>query len=547
VPILALFARELADGRWRWFLIMAAISGLAGATVLAVINLAAASIDDRDGMVQLLILLVLAIVIYVYAQKTLMIKAAELAQNTVHQLRIRLLQTVEAAELVEVEHLNRNEMFACINSEMRAISDGASTLMIIAQAAVLAFVTMLYLAWLSLFAFVLAVAVIGIAASIHLARARQVAEQHARLFDLNTEMMDGFGDLIDGFKETKLNTAGAEELVDVVRRRSTDLANQSIAMHTLFATSFVASQVTFYVLTGMMVFVVPMFVTIDSATLVKITATTLFVIGPISNVVSGLPTIQRLNAAAQSILSLQSRLSEIQLWSPENAAAITSFERIGLAGATFQYGGSAEEQGFTIGPVDLEIRRGQAIFITGGNGSGKSTLLKLITGLYLPTTGALTLDGKAVEKDRVVAYRNLFAATFSDYHLFKELYGIPNIDPARIDEYTKLMELESKVTIAARAFSTVALSTGQRKRLAMIVALLSSRPIYIFDEWAADQDPHFRQKFYHSILPDLKSSGKTVIAVTHDERYFAAADVRYHMEEGRFRRASDLDPPATMV
>jgi putative pyoverdin transport system ATP-binding/permease protein len=92
------------------------------------------------------------------------------------------------------------------------------------------------------------------------------------------------------------------------------------------------------------------------------------------------------------------------------------------------------------------------------------------------------------------------------------------------------MELEQKTGIVGRTFSDVNLSTGQRKRLAMIALVLERRPICIFDEWAADQDVHFRQKFYQVILPWLKSQGKTVIAVTHDERYFDAADQRIHLE-----------------
>jgi putative ATP-binding cassette transporter len=541
VPILTLFGRELRGGRWRWFLALAAVSGIAGAAVLAVINLAAAGLTDPDARARFLIVLILAILIYIYAQRTLMIMAAELAQGTVHGLRTGMLQRLEAAELAEVEQLSRNEIFSCIDSEMRAISDGASTVMIIAQSAVLSLVTMIYLAWLSPLAFVLATAVIGIAAMVHLTRGREIAEQLERLFRLNTEMMAGFSDLLDGFKEIKLNSAGAEELADLLRRRSSMLSSRSLVMHTTFATSFVAAQVAFFLLTASMVFVVPMFVPIEPATLVKITATTLFVIGPISNVVSGLPTIQRLNGAANSVLSLQNRLSQIQLWSPAAAPAIGTFERITLADVAFRYDNTEGTEGFTVGPVNLEIPRGQLIFITGGNGSGKSTLLKLITGLYLTNSGAVMVDGRRIERNDIIPYRNLFWAIFSDYHLFGEIYGIPQPDPARAAEYVQLMELDGKVTIIGRTFSTVALSSGQRKRLAMIAALLADRQVYIFDEWAADQDPHFRQKFYEVILPRLKSAGKTVIAVTHDERYFAAADVRYHMEEGRFRLVSSTE------
>ena len=73
-------------------------------------------------------------------------------------------------------------------------------------------------------------------------------------------------------------------------------------------------------------------------------------------------------------------------------------------------------------------------------------------------------------------------------------------------------------------FSTLDLSTGQRKRLAMVAALLDDKPIYIFDEWAADQDPGFRRYFYEGLLGELKARGKTVLAVTHDDRYFGVAD-----------------------
>jgi putative ATP-binding cassette transporter len=156
-----------------------------------------------------------------------------------------------------------------------------------------------------------------------------------------------------------------------------------------------------------------------------------------------------------------------------------------------------------------------------------------MTGLYIPTSGTVRIDGQPVTADNVAAYRSLFVAIFSDHHLFKELYGVPPIVPAEVDELLALLEMAEKVRVEGRAFDTLALSSGQRKRLAMIAALLEHRPICVFDEWAADQDPHFRRKFYRELLPKLRAWGKTIIAVTHDDRYFDAADVRVHLEEGR--------------
>jgi putative ATP-binding cassette transporter len=204
-----------------------------------------------------------------------------------------------------------------------------------------------------------------------------------------------------------------------------------------------------------------------------------------------------------------------------------------LASATFRYPSAGNEVGFAVGPIDLTIRRNHLVFITGGNGSGKSTLLKLITGLYLPTSGAVLLDGQIIGPENVASFRNLFSAIFSDYHLFRELYGLGEVRADAAAELIELLEIKDKVRIVGHAFDTLALSTGQRKRLAMVALLLEDRPINVFDEWAAEQDPHLREKFYRVILPRLRAAGKTVIAVTHDERYFDLADVRLHLEEGR--------------
>ena len=539
MPILAFFGRELSNGKWRRFILLAAVSGISSAAVLAIINAAAGRMNEGDVMAHSLVLLVLAILLFVYSQQSLMVEAAELAQNTVHHLRVQFLEMLEAAELREVEKLNRSEIYAAIDTEMRAISDGAPALMVISQSAVLTVVTMAYMAWLSPFAFVLTAGFIALAASFHLARNREIIEQHERLFQKSTATMDRFSDIIEGVKEIKLNAARATELSGRVKAAAASLSSSALGVQTLFAYTFVASQVTFFLLTGVIVFIAPMFTTIEAPELVKITATTFFLIGPISAVVGGLPTVQRLNAAATVINSLHRRVREIEQWVPVDVAPLQSFERIVLDNVTFSYQVNGDEDGFLVGPIWLEIRRGQVIFVTGGNGSGKSTLLKLITSLYLPTSGSLLLDGVAVVPGaEAMAYRSLFSGFFSDYHLFQELYGLPVINRARAQALLQLLELEGKVEIVDRAFSTVALSTGLRKRLAMIVMLLEDHPIYIFDEWAADQDPEMRRKFYRTILPQLKTAGKTVIAVTHDERYFDAADVRYHMDEGKLVLAS---------
>ena len=190
---------------------------------------------------------------------------------------------------------------------------------------------------------------------------------------------------------------------------------------------------------------------------------------------------------------------------------------------------------FRLGPFDLTANRGEILFLVGGNGSGKSTLLKVLTGLYPPSSGTILWDGRQVTARSLLSYRSLYSTIFTDFHLFDRLYGLGEQDPETIEALISKMELSEFVSIREGRFTTTSLSTGQKKRLALIVALLEQRPILVFDEVGADQDPRFRAKYYEEILQELKEQGRTVIAATHDEAYFRCADRIFRMEFGKSR------------
>jgi putative ATP-binding cassette transporter len=191
------------------------------------------------------------------------------------------------------------------------------------------------------------------------------------------------------------------------------------------------------------------------------------------------------------------------------------------------------EPSFSMGPVSLEITAGKIVFFTGGNGSGKTTLIKALVGLYEIQSGTIEYNGRLVTSDDLRSYRNQFAAIFSDYHLFRRFYGLGEVDPQEAQELIELFQLSDKTSVSDGEFLTQNLSTGQRKRLALIVAILEKRPIMILDEWAADQDPEYRKIFYQIILPRLRDEGRTILAITHDEQYFDLSDHRYHLIDGK--------------
>jgi putative ATP-binding cassette transporter len=149
----------------------------------------------------------------------------------------------------------------------------------------------------------------------------------------------------------------------------------------------------------------------------------------------------------------------------------------------------------------------------------------------------MVLNGVEVDDDNREQYRQHFAAVFADFHLFEHLLGDdgPGAEQrtAEATRYVKALGLGHKVSIIDDRFSTVDLSTGQRKRLALVSAYLDDKPFYLFDEWAADQDPTFKRVFYMELLPELKARGKTVIVITHDDAYFQQADRVLKVENGR--------------
>jgi len=209
------------------------------------------------------------------------------------------------------------------------------------------------------------------------------------------------------------------------------------------------------------------------------------------------------------------------------------YQSLEIKGVRHTYFREREERHFTLGPIDLSFKAAELVFIIGGNGSGKTTFAKLLTGLYAPEAGEIYRNGELVTGENRELYRQNFSAIFDDFFVFEQIMGMPAEElDARAVAYLKLLHLDHKVTIAEGLLSTTELSTGQRKRLALLTAYLEDRDIYLFDEWAADQDPEFKKVFYEELLPDLRDRGKTVFVISHDDRYFKLADRIVKLTDG---------------
>jgi putative ATP-binding cassette transporter len=260
---------------------------------------------------------------------------------------------------------------------------------------------------------------------------------------------------------------------------------------------------------------------------------------------STLPTFARGRVALDKIhkfgVSLDSTIvtTARRLDPPEDNVSVVEMKNTQFGYTERQNG----EDAFVLGPLDFTWKRGQVVFLVGGNGSGKSTFAKLLCGLYLPGAGEVCLQGHALTSLNQDWFRQHFSVVFSDYHLFNELLGIERQDLDQdATEVLRLLQLNGKVDVKDGKFSTTDLSQGQRRRLALVTALMEDRPFYIFDEWAADQDPQYKEIFYKSLLPGLRKLRKGVLVITHDDRYFDIGDCVIRLEEGKIR-----DPRASSV
>ena len=522
--------------------IMAAVSGASNTALLAIVNYAAGHIKDGRPQWVSVLLFMIGMVAFVYSQRYVVVTTSAEIERVVHCCRERLIGRLTMCELREAEQIGQGRIFSAISADTQTISQTASSLVMGVQAAILIVFACIYLATISLTSLVLSAVVLAITIRIYLSKMRGVEDALHEAGRKESELHDLVSGLLDGFKEVKLSSARAmAALADAV-----DVSHRTAAFNTVaqqgMGSAFVFGQVSILLLLGILVFVTPMLGVSYSSSVMTSMTTVIFLIGPISGLVSTVPQMAVASAAAENLYSLEQLLAthtseKIEVASARHVMPAT-LRTLELRRVFFSY--AVDENLFDVGPIDLQIRAGETVFITGGNGSGKSTLIKLLTGLYPPLSGELLVNDVPVTSGSAQAFRDRFCAVFSDFHLFRKFYGMATVDVDVAKGWLEEMEISGKTEVSADGFSTIDLSAGQRKRLALMSAMLEDKPIVVLDEWAADQDPHFRRKFYEELLPRMKAAGKTIIAVTHDDRYFQFADRRLHMDEGQLRDSTEI-------
>ena len=452
-----------------------------------------------------------------------------------------LTKRVVDSGLRNVEELGSARLLATLTEDIALITTTISAMPLVVANLAVVIACFLYVAYLSWMAFALGAACVVVAICSYVIVARRGTRVLAKARDDRDAVLDHYHALTDGFSELKLHRprrlAFLSEALHACLARIAELNRKGLALYNLAQNT---NQLMFFGIVGVIVFATPKWTAIDAATLTSAVLALLYGRAPLELVVSSFPTIARAEVAIRKYEQVVAALPK-EHEAYDTLPSFRACREVQLRNVEYRYGGE-DGRRFGLGPIDLTIRAGEILFVTGGNGSGKTTLAKIIAGLYAPTAGQIRLDGEPVTSANRDQYRQLISAVFAKFHLFRELLGIgrATVD-AEAGDWLARMQLEQRVGIRDGRFSDLNLSTGQRKRLALVVAMLENRQICIFDEWAADQDAEYREQFYLHLLPELKARDKMVIVISHDDRYFGCGDRLIKLDQGTIVDDAALD------
>jgi len=473
-----------------------------------------------------------------------------LTSKAAYELRVQLSRQILSAPLRQLEQLGSHRLLATISQDIGNVIELVTVLPQILTQLAMMFGCLFYLGWLSWKLLLIMLGYMAIGLLTHQLPLLKAFRYFRLLREQWDDMYKAFQGVIVGTKELKLNRGRRDAfLSEELEPAAFGLQNYGMKGNAIAMAVSNWGQILFFIFIGLLLFVTPFLLNVESQVLVGYTLAVLFMITPLTMILNQIPAMERAYLSAERIEELGLSLKATK---PENLAstpnAVTSWQRLDLVDVTHSYrqdGGSVD---FELGPINLTLYPGELIFLIGGNGSGKTTLVKLLMGLYEPESGEIRVDDKPVTMNERDDYRQKFSVVFYDFYLFERLFGFNGNDvDAQSQKYLDRLQLSHKVEVKNGHLSTVDLSQGQRKRVALLNAYLEDRPIYIFDEWAADQDPQFKRIFYYELVPELKSRGKTVIVISHDDRYYGLADRLIKLESGKIEYDQPVAHPESVV
>lgn len=455
-------------------------------------------------------------------------------ERTLESFRNKIANQLRQTELINIEELDEGEIFTKLTWDTKNLARASWAVIKVLQAITLITCVTIGIFWFSiLYGFILTGVFVICFLAYQLRSASMDRDIHV-VTDKETELFENLGHLMNGFKELKIDH---DKNVDFFHTHLKPLTETVMGLNIKIGKEFAKMEAFFFIFAFYMALSTILFLLpndIPVSIKFKITSLSLFLIHPISTLSFSIPEMFSGNVSAARLHQLEQKLElkikPVDFIQDYKNPDFYDLKEILIKNLHFNYNEKGGSQTFSIGPLSFSIKGGKILFLTGGNGSGKSTLLKVLNGLYTPDAGIISINNSEVN---IADHRYLFSVIYTDCHILDSLYGVDNLNDKEVIEWISKMGLSHKVKWQDDKFIYSGLSAGQKKRLAFVASILEDRPIYLFDEWAAEQDPEFKKYFYEELLSHLKNKGKTIIAVTHDDRYFHVADQVIKMEYGQ--------------
>ncbi len=514
-------------------LLLTLLSGGLGIGILAYINHYLLGGHGREAWA--LGLFLLLVLLYLASATWAQIVLARIGHGFVYTMQADLVKRILDTPQARLQLIGKPRLLASLGNDIRTLSIAFARLPELVQGLLFVIACSLYLLWLSTQLFAL---IAGLLAAM-MALSHWAVQRHYHYFAAKRRGEDilyrHYQTTLDGHKELALNRYRAERLfrhdfLPAAAQKRDDHVRAD-AYH-VFALNWGNS--VMLAIVGLVFYLALYHQWASAAEAAVISMTVLFMRAPLLSVIGSLPTLMQSRVALEVLDGFALPPTNSDFHAGEMLPP--NWQTIRLQDVGYHY----PEQGgrtFRLHPVNLTLHRGECVFLVGGNGSGKSTLSMLLCGLYPPSSGQIWLDNIPITEPRLDRYRQLFASVFTEFYLFDRLldgHG-DDAEAEQIDTWLARLQLSDKVRIQAGQILNPQLSQGQRKRLGLMLAALENRSLLILDEWAADQDPHFRRLFYEQLLPLLRAEGATIFAISHDDQYFHHADRILEMRDGHLQ------------